>query len=46
MKHKTCKHSVFNELWGEYKCKKKECALYSNTECDNCEHYEPKKKEK
>lgn len=44
MKTKTCKHGVFNELWGEYKCKKKEQAIQSDDECNDCEYYESKKR--
>lgn len=41
-----CKHSVFDPMWGEYKCKKFERRIYillSSSEC--CEYEkEPKKK--
>lgn len=43
---KTCKHYVFDETWGEHKCKK-----FAHRICDldkyvDCQSYEKKKEEK
>lgn len=45
---KTCKHSVFDEIYGEYKCKKRERRIYILLDSSECSFYEkgPKKKEK
>ena len=45
MKCKSCKHSVFDEKWGEYKCKKKQIRIYNAKKYENCEDYERKKKD-
>lgn len=36
-KCQTCKHSVFDEKWGEYKCKATHRRVYDDP--DDCEHY-------
>ena len=44
---KNCKHAIFDELWGEYKCKICERIVY-DTRLDawGCEHYDKKPVEK
>lgn len=42
---KTCEHSVFDELWGEYKCKSFEHVIYILLDSSECPNYS-KKKEK
>lgn len=34
-----CKHMVFDEQWGEYKCKKKLIRIYKPEEQENCKDY-------
>ena len=41
----TCEHSVFDELWGEYKCKDRETRIYILLDSSECPKY-TKKKEK
>lgn len=44
---KNCKHAIFDELWGEYKCKIKERYIYyTRVEAIDCAHYEKKPVEK
>lgn len=40
---RDCKHSVFDEVWGEYKCKKKVIRLYDLDRFKDCEEYEQDK---
>lgn len=40
----NCEHAVFDERWGEYKCKKKKHKIYSDTESANCKDYNKKGK--
>lgn len=40
----TCEHAVFDELWGEYKCKKKHRKVYKDAESAKCEDYKKKGK--
>lgn len=34
-----CKSSVFDSLFGEWKCKKKNRRIYKPEECEKCEEY-------
>ena len=44
---KDCAHVVFDELWGEYKCKMRGHRIYILLDPDECKFYEePKKKKK
>ena len=40
----SCVHSIFDELWGEFKCKKRECVIYELTPYLSCEYYEEEEK--
>lgn len=41
MKHcKDCEHSIFDEQWGQYKCKLKKHVLYNEELTANCEFYQ------
>jgi hypothetical protein len=42
---KNCEHSVFDEQWGEYKCKVRETRIYILLNSSECTEY-GKKKEK
>lgn len=42
---KECEHSIFDEIWGEYRCKVHHQTVYKIATAENCEDYE-KKKEK
>lgn len=42
---KDCKHSIFDELWGEYKCKVLKRRVYILLDKDECPNYEKKKEE-
>lgn len=45
MKHcKDCKESIFNQKWGEYRCKKRGATIYDTTHAENCKYYEEVKK--
>ena len=44
MKCKTCQHGIFDQLWGEYKCKKLTRVINTN-ECDKCEYYNKRKED-
>ena len=35
----TCEHSVFDETYGEYKCKKRCIRIYDISKYLECEHY-------
>lgn len=36
----NCKHSIFNKLWGEWKCKSKSHVLhYPGIQCLECPEY-------
>ena len=41
----SCVHSIFDELWGEFKCKKREHTIYNLTSYFSCEYYEKKDEE-
>lgn len=43
---KICEHSVFDELWGEWKCKKRQTYIYRPEVIDDCEDYKKEKGEK
>ena len=37
---KDCKHSVFDKLWGEWKCKNKSHVLHHpDIQCEKCKDY-------
>ena len=40
----TCEHGVFDEIWGEYKCKRQEIYIYDAYTKTECELYEKEKK--
>lgn len=42
----NCKHAVFDEQWGEYKCKVFERRIYILLGSSECPKYEKKKEEK
>ena len=39
----TCEHSVFDEQWGEYKCKFFEHRMYILLDSSECPNYTKKK---
>lgn len=42
-----CKHSIFDQVWGEYKCSKKKIRLFNRLNiCEMCEHFKQRPKEK
>lgn len=41
----NCEHAVFDELWGEYKCKKREQRIYILLDSKECADYKKKPKE-
>lgn len=43
-KCKTCKHSVFKEKWGEWKCLERGYVIYDPKRYEHCDKYEPKNK--
>lgn len=43
---KDCAHSVFDELWGEYKCLKGQHRIYILVSSENCPNYKKKDNEK
>ena len=43
-KCKTCKYSIFDEVWGEYKCKMRNMFIYDTSFCDDCDFYKARKK--
>lgn len=46
-KCQTCKNCVFDEIWGEYKCKIYHRRIYNPDEYADCNYYEEdKNKEK
>lgn len=40
---RTCKHGVFDEVFGEYKCKAREITMYDAYYRTECELYKKKK---
>lgn len=36
----TCKHSLFNPVWGDYKCSKTGLYVYDIDKEEGCEKYE------
>lgn len=36
---KNCEHSVFDPLWGEYKCKARETRIYILLDSSECSDY-------
>lgn len=36
----TCKHALFNPVWGEYKCSKTGLVVYDISTNENCKDYE------
>lgn len=43
---KNCVHSVFDETWGEYKCKVRETVLYILLDWHECPSYEKDRNKK
>lgn len=43
---KNCKHSTFDEQWGEYKCSVLQRRVYILLSSDECNFYEKRPKEK
>ena len=42
---KECKHSVFDKVWGEFKCKKYMRRIYNPSyQPENCPKFEERKK--
>ena len=39
-----CEHTIFDQVWGEYKCKKFKHRIYDIEKVEECEGYEKKKK--
>ena len=39
---KHCEHSLFDILWGEYKCKIDQHVLYILLDSEECPNFEPK----
>ena len=37
---KTCKHSIFDEIWGDYKCKVNHLVIYNVDDVNDCVYYE------
>lgn len=46
IKCKGCKHSIFDETWGEYKCKKLYRRIYDPASGENCALFEADNKDK
>lgn len=38
----SCAHLVYDEQWGEYKCKARAQKLYDYNEFTDCKRYKPK----
>lgn len=43
---KDCAHSIFDEKWGEYKCKKHQRTVYILLDAEECPSYEKEAKPK
>lgn len=43
---KNCANAIFDEVWGEYKCKVYERYIRNCKKHVDCENHEPKKEEK
>lgn len=43
---KTCEHAVFDEKYGEYKCKKRLTRIYILLNSEECKEYKKKKEDK
>lgn len=43
---KNCKHSRFDEQWGEYKCDVRKNRIYILLDSSECPNYKKKKSEK
>lgn len=41
---KDCIHSIFNEQWGDYRCKKFTATIYDNYRATTCQYFEERKK--
>lgn len=42
-----CQHSIFNQIWGEYKCAEKKLTLYPRLNyCEMCDKFKQRPKEK
>lgn len=46
IKCEGCKHSIFDETLGDYKCKKLYRRIYDPTTCENCALFEAGTNEK
>lgn len=42
----SCAHAIFDETWGEWKCKVSETRIYDTSKASFCKDYIEKKKEK
>ena len=42
----SCAHAIFDEQWGEWKCKKNGTRIYDISKASFCKDYIEKKKEK
>lgn len=38
-KYKTCVHSKYDKIWGEYKCLENARRIHGPEECENCPVY-------
>lgn len=46
-KHKVCKNAIFDETWGEYKCKATQKRISDvNTTCRRCKDFARDKEKK
>lgn len=45
-KPENCTASIFDELWGEYKCRVKEHVVESLRDCKDCKYFKNKKEKK
>ena len=43
-KYKTCVFSIFDQIFGEYKCELRKIGLYNPKYCSDCELYKARKK--
>lgn len=37
---KTCKNAIFDEIWGDFKCKHSHLVVYNPEDVNGCVHYE------
>lgn len=43
---KNCVNAIFDETWGEYKCKAMEITIYRPENYEDCPKYKPKSSKK